>query len=245
MKPFSRTDGIILVIAVIFPFFLTLTYFVLLTGSPVIVQKIVYGIGKIFQFTLPVFWVGVICREPWLVRRWNARGFAEGIAFGIFIAVAMVLLYFFYLGLPEQLLGKDTPASLAIITKMNGLGITNGQQFFLLGVFYSLIHSGLEEYYWRWFVFGRLRRGWSWFFAAIISSLGFTAHHILLLGTYFGYTSPFCWLGSLGVGVGGLYWAWLYKRSDSIWGAWIGHGFIDAAIFIIGFSICFRYTHYT
>ncbi|MDR0705804.1 MAG: CPBP family intramembrane metalloprotease [Planctomycetaceae bacterium] len=240
MKSFSRTNGIILVIAAIFPFFLTLIYFVLLTDSPVIVQRLVYGIGKIIQFTLPVFWVGVLCRERWLVRPWNARGFAEGMAFGMFIAVAMVLLYFFYLGLPEQLLGKNTPASLAIIAKMNRLGITNGQQFFLLGVFYSVIHSGLEEYYWRWFVFGRLQRGWSCFFAAIISSLGFTAHHILLLGTYFGYVSPFCWLGSLGVAVGGLYWAWLYKRSDSIWGIWISHGFIDAAIFIIGFMTCFR-----
>jgi membrane protease YdiL (CAAX protease family) len=240
MKSFSRVDGIILVIAAIFPFFLTLTYFVLLTDSPVMVQKLVYGIGKIIQFTFPVFWIGIICRERWLVRRWSAHGLGEGIAFGIFIAVAMVLLYLFYFGLTGQLLGKNTSASLTIIAKMNGLGITNGQQFFLLGMFYSLIHSGLEEYYWRWFVFGRLRHSCSWFLAAILSSLGFTAHHILLLGTYFGYASLFCWLGSLGVGVGGLYWAWLYKRSDSIWGAWISHGFIDAAIFIIGFIICFR-----
>ncbi|MDR2755613.1 MAG: CPBP family intramembrane metalloprotease [Planctomycetaceae bacterium] len=240
MKQLSRFDGMILVIALIFPFFLTLTYFVLLAGSPVFVQKSVYGIGKIFQFILPVFWVGVVCRERWLVRRWNTRGFAEGTAFGISVAVAMILLYFFWLGLPGQLLGNDTPASLAIVTKMNGLGIINERLFFLLGVFYSVIHSGLEEYYWRWFIFSRLRCDGSWFFAAVISSLGFTAHHILLLGTYFGYTSPFCWLGSLGVAVGGLYWAWLYKRSDSIWGTWISHGFIDAAIFIIGFTVCFR-----
>ncbi|MDR3197607.1 MAG: CPBP family intramembrane metalloprotease [Planctomycetaceae bacterium] len=239
MKPLSRSDGIIFV-ALIFPFFLTLTYFVLLTGSSALVQKMVYGTGKIFQFILPVFWVGVVCRERWLVRCWNTRGFAEGAAFGISVAIAMILLYIFWLGLPEQLLGNGTPASLAIITKMNGLGITNGQQFFLLGVFYSVIHSGLEEYYWRWFIFGRLQNGRSWLFAAVISSLGFTAHHILLLGTYFGYNSPFCWLGSLGVAVGGLYWAWLYKRSDSIWAAWISHGFIDAAIFFIGFTVCFR-----
>ena len=28
--------------------------------------------------------------------------------------------------------------------------------YLLLAVFYSAIHSLLEEYYWRWFVFGRL-----------------------------------------------------------------------------------------
>ncbi|MDR2115951.1 MAG: CPBP family intramembrane metalloprotease [Planctomycetaceae bacterium] len=240
MKQLSRFNGIILIIALMFPFFLTLTYFVLLAGSPIIVQKSVYGIGKIFQFLLPVFWVGVICRERWLIRRWNVRGFAEGSVFGIFVAVTMILLYFFWFSLPGQLLGNNTPASVAIITKMNGLGITNGQRFFLLGLFYSVIHSGLEEYYWRWFIFGRLRGNGSWFFAAIISSFGFTAHHILLLGTYFGYTSIFCWLSSFGVAVGGLYWAWLYKRSDSIWGTWFSHGCIDAAIFIIGFIVCFR-----
>ncbi|MDR2441164.1 MAG: CPBP family intramembrane metalloprotease [Planctomycetaceae bacterium] len=240
MKQLSRFEGIILVIALIFPFFLTLAYFVLLAGSPAFVQKFVYGTGKILQFLLPVFWVGVICRERWLVRGWNTRGFVEGAVFGIFIAVTMILLYIFRLGLPGQLLGNNTSASLVIITKMNSLGITNEYMFFLLGVFYSVIHSGLEEYYWRWFIFGRLRNSGSWFLAAVISSLGFTAHHILLLGTYFGYTSLFCWLGSLGVAVGGLYWAWLYKRSASIWGTWISHGFIDAAIFIIGFIVCFR-----
>ena len=109
--------------------------------------------------------------------------------------------------------------------------------FLLVGVFYSIIHSGLEEYYWRWFVFGRMKRFMPWFWAAIVSSLGFMAHHVLLLGTYFGYDSIYCWLGSLGVAIGGFYWSWLYKRSDSIWGPWISHGFIDAGIFGFGLLI--------
>ncbi|MDR0390996.1 MAG: CPBP family intramembrane metalloprotease [Planctomycetaceae bacterium] len=240
MRLFFRVEGIILLFSVVFPFFLTFIYFVLLMDSSASLQKLVYGIGKVIQFLFPVFWVGLICRESWLVRGWNVRGFFEGMLFGIFVAVLMVLLYVFYFGLSGQILGQNSPASLTIIAKINGLNLNNTQQFILLGIFYSVIHSGLEEYYWRWFIFGRLSRGGFYFGALVISSLGFMAHHILLLGTYFGYGSLFCWFGSFGVCVGGLYWAWLYKRSDSIWGAWVGHGFIDAAIFTIGFLVCFR-----
>ncbi|MDR1964155.1 MAG: CPBP family intramembrane metalloprotease [Planctomycetaceae bacterium] len=238
MKWFSRLDGIVLLVAIIFPFFLTFVYFVLLAGSPGGIQKLAYSVGKILQFALPVFWVGVVCREHWFVRRFQNRGILEGVIFGIAVSLAMLLIYFLF-SFPGTALGIDSAARFEIRNKIQGFGVNNKQAFFLLAVFYSVIHSGLEEYYWRWFVFGRLRRGMSWLLAAIISSLGFTAHHVLLLGTYFGYASPLCWLGSLGVAVGGLYWAWLYKRNDSIWGVWISHGIIDAAIFTIGFIICF------
>jgi len=102
---------------------------------------------------------------------------------------------------------------------MRGFGLTDGRFFITLGLFYSIIHSGLEKYYWRWFVFGRMRRTMPWIYAAFLSSFGFTAHHVLLLGTYFCYDSLLCWFASFGVAVGGFYWCWLYKRSDSIWGS--------------------------
>ncbi len=108
-----------------------------------------------------------------------------------------------------------------------------------LAVFYSAIHSLLEEYYWRWFVFGQLARLIDWRPAAIISGLAFAAHHVLVLAKYFGYGSPWTWLFALGIAIGGAVWAWLYRASDSLAAVWLSHALVDAAIFGLGYVIIF------
>jgi membrane protease YdiL (CAAX protease family) len=112
--------------------------------------------------------------------------------------------------------------------------------FVIVGVFYSLIHSGLEEYYWRWFLYRRLTKTMRWNHAAVLSSCGFMLHHVLILGTYFGFTHWVTWLGSIGCAVGGLYWCWSYKRFDNVYPLWISHGIIDAAIFVVGYLAIFN-----
>ena len=49
-----------------------------------------------------------------------------------------------------------------------------------------------------------LARRWS------CPSLGFMAHHVVLLATFFGWDSPLAYLFSLAIAVGGAFWAWLY-----------------------------------
>lgn len=227
---------LVLICAILFPSVLTYVYFILLAGTQGIVQQTAYLLGKTVQFALPVLWVALICRSPWRLRRVSSRGLTEGCLFGILVAGLMVTLYFCWLAQPGEILASGSPARQAIENKIRhfGLDLTS---LALLGLFYSVIHSGLEEYYWRWFVFRQLSNHIPWHWSALISSLGFMAHHVLLLGTYFGFGSWMCLVGSLGVAIGGYYWARLYHRSDSIYGPWIGHGFIDAAIFTIGIVI--------
>src|SRR5262249_11228268 len=107
----------------------------------------------------------------------------------------------------------------------------------VVGLFYSLVHSLLEEYYWRWFVYGRMRRYVSLAPAIVISSLGFMAHHVIVLATYFGWANGWTWLFAVATAVGGAFWAWLYERSGSIYGPWISHLLMDAAIFGIGYDL--------
>jgi membrane protease YdiL (CAAX protease family) len=68
-----------------------------------------------------------------------------------------------------------------------------------------------------------------------ISSLGFAAHHVLVLALYFGWASPLTWLFAICVAVGGAIWAWLYDACDSLAAPWLSHALVDAAIFAIGF----------
>jgi membrane protease YdiL (CAAX protease family) len=163
----------------------------------------------------------------------HGRGVPLGLVFGALIAAATFALYF------GVLRGSDllVAASDEIIGKVQGWGIDRVWKYAALGLFYSLFHSLLEEYYWRWFVFGQLRRFTPRSRAIAISSLGFMAHHVLVLGKFFGFDNPATWLFSGCVAVGGAAWAWLYDRTGSLLGPWLSHLLVDAAIFTIGYDL--------
>jgi membrane protease YdiL (CAAX protease family) len=110
-------------------------------------------------------------------------------------------------------------------------------KYVALAVFYSLAHSLLEEYYWRWFVFGQLRRLLPLWPAIVVSAVGFMAHHVLVLSLYFGWWTWPTMLLSAAVAAGGGFWAWLYDRSGSLLGPWLSHLLIDAGIFFVGFHL--------
>ena len=121
--------------------------------------------------------------------------------------------------------------------KVADLGIDSVGKYLALGIFYSLAHSFLEEYYWRWFVFGQLREWIDVKWAVVFSSLGFMAHHVILLAVYFGWSSPMTWLFSAAVACGGGAWAWLYHRTGTLYAPWLSHLIVDAAIFSLGFLL--------
>ena len=96
----------------------------------------------------------------------------------------------------------------------------------------------MEEYYWRWFVFGRLRRHLSFGPAAAVSSLAFMSHHVIVLYVYLpGYFWTAVVPLSLCVAVGGVVWAWLFEQTRSIYAAWLSHLLVDAGIFAIGYDL--------
>jgi membrane protease YdiL (CAAX protease family) len=145
----------------------------------------------------------------------------------------MAGLYAFLLTQTDLLVAAEPP----IREKMAGFGIDSVWEFVLLAAFYSLIHAFLEEYYWRWFVFGQLRRMISVPTAAAVSGLGFMAHHVIVLGKFFGFANPATYLLSACIAVGGVVWAWLYHRSGSLLGPWLSHLLVDAAIYAVGYHL--------
>ncbi len=227
-----RAELVALLFAMVFPAVLTWTYFIALATAPSGVQQAAYVAGKLIQFGFPVVWVLWVRRErPQLAG--PGGGVTEGLAFGLVVLAAMLAGYHLWLG-P---LGLLDAAGAEIRTKLAGFAIDTPGRYAALAAFYSLGHSLLEEYYWRWFVFGRLRGLLPAGAAIVLSSLAFTAHHVIVLGHYFGWLSPACWLFSLAVAAGGAYWAWLYQRSGSLWGPWLSHLAVDAAIFAVGYNL--------
>lgn len=219
--------------AVIYPTLLTYVYFVYLMTAPQLVQHGTYGIGKLVQFGFPLFWVLIIERQRLQLARPRADGMGRALGFGLLVAGSMWALYYFWLapaGLMEQAAGP-------IRDKVTSFGIDNVWTYAAFGLFYTLAHSLAEEYYWRWYVFAQSTRLMPMGAANLLSSLGFTAHHVLLLGTFFGYDNVLTWIFSAAIGVGGAAWAWMYHRDRSLYPVWLSHGLVDAAIFSIGYHL--------
>jgi uncharacterized protein len=220
-------------VALVLPTFITWVYFVLMASSGKAIQGLTFSTLKGIQFLLPIVWTLLVLKERIPLTRPSARGVLLGILFALAVTLAGWLVY-------RNLL-VDSPLFVAaaekIRAKIAGFGLDSVTQYAALGLFYSVVHSFLEEYYWRWFVFGQLRRLVPLWAAIVVSALGFTAHHVIVLGSYFGGLSWITVLLSAAVAIGGAFWAWLYDRSGSLVGPWASHLVIDAGIFLVGYDL--------
>jgi len=226
---------LIILVAIVYPTALTFLYFDLLANAPTGVQQGVYALGKVLQFGLPAVWTASVLKEKIKLHRPSITDFVWGIASGVIILVATLLVVRLWL-LPGGYLAAAVDG---IHAKIKGMGVDSPSRYIALSTFYALGHSGLEEYYWRWFVFGSLKRRTSLGAAILWSSVGFMAHHVLIVAGFFGWSSPLTYALPLFVAIGGAGWAWLYHHTGSLYGPWISHLFVDAAIFFIGFELCF------
>jgi membrane protease YdiL (CAAX protease family) len=235
-----KGERAVLALAMCFPTIMAYFYFSALGDSPAAAEpspavRLVYALGKLAQFALPVVWIA------WAERRWPrparppGRGLLIGIGFGLAVGCAGLAIYF--LGLRHSTLAASAAAK--IHGKVMEMGLETPARYVFFATFMAVVHSLLEEYYWRWFVFGRLCRHWP--AAALpLSSLAFMAHHVIIIDTFFPgrfweMTMPL----SLAIAVGGGVWAWLYSKSQSIYAPWASHALVDAAIMAVGYDLVF------
>jgi membrane protease YdiL (CAAX protease family) len=232
---FRRTDAAALWAAALFPSLATWLYFIVLSRDPSVATG-AYSAEKILQFAFPVVWIVLVRRQPLRLARPRVAGVCEGLALGAAVLLGTLLLYFLWLKPAGYLASAIEP----IRAKAIAYGMGTPARFILGGVLLSSINALLEEYYWRWFLFGGLRRFMPVAAAVVLSSLAFTAHHVILLAVFFGGMSWAMIFFSLCVAVGGAAWAWIYHRSGSLLGPWLSHVLIDAGIFVVGYDLIWR-----
>jgi membrane protease YdiL (CAAX protease family) len=119
--------------------------------------------------------------------------------------------------------------------KVQTLGILD--HYWSFGLFLAVMHSLIEEYYWRWFVFGRLKEVARPISAHLLAGASFSAHHVIVATQFF----PLIWGTVLGllVGVGGIIWSMMYEKQQTLAGAWISHLIADLGIPSIGHKLLF------
>jgi uncharacterized protein len=231
-----RATALALGFAMLFPTLTAWGYFVALSrgGQPSAAQQAGFAAGKVLQFAFPLVFLLLCERRLPRWRRPSAAGLALGLGFGAAVLAGMLALY--YGGLRSSALLAQTPAR--VRAKLAEVGVTSPAGFLLLAAGYVVVHSFLEEYYWRWFVFGRLRTLLPLAPALALSSVAFASHHVIVLGVYLpGKVLTGVLPLALAVALGGGVWAWLYERGGSLAAPWVSHALADAGIFLIGWDL--------
>ena len=217
--------------AMILPCLASLFYFVWFSSHGF--ARVIYGGAKVFTIVWPVLAVGLILRRKVPRPRLTDRRHVRAIALGLLTGGAIVALMFALMATPLGDMALNSAGR--IRAKAEDLGLL--AYYWPFAIFLSVIHSLIEEYYWRWFVFGRLAEAMPVTLAHLLAGVAFAAHHVVVATQFF----PLGWgvlLGSL-VGVGGVVWSIHYRTQRTLAGAWISHLVVDLGIMTIGHRLIF------
>lgn len=235
-------DTLAILFASFYPLGMALVYFVGLgetaSGANPIFMAAFFG-GKLLQFLFPILYIAWFERELIRFTAPTWRGIPLAIGFALLVGVSMFVLYFAVVQhIPA--VRDETPDK--IHAKVQQFGADSPLRFLILAIGISVGHSLLEEYYWRWFLFGRLRLHLPISASIVLTGIGFMLHHIVILSVFFpGHFWLLALPFSVCVGIGGGVWAWIYERSDSLYAPWLSHCLIDGAIMGIGYVMLMRY----
>ncbi len=192
------------------------------------VRGAVYFSSKLLVNAIPLIWIFGVKRERFAPSLPKRGALAWGLGTGVFIGV--FILAFYELVLAGRM-DSDT-----LRAKVAAYGVVD--HFFLFAPFLCVVNAGLEEYYWRWFVHGELRKTMRTMPAAVLSALGFTLHHIVVLSAYVPGVVLIVVLNA-GVFAGGVIWAVLYEKRGSIYAPWLSHMVVDAAVMMVAYDLLF------
>jgi membrane protease YdiL (CAAX protease family) len=188
--------------------------------------KVVYIISKLLLIFWPLYFV-FRSRNKIKLNWTNRTSILIGTALALFSALIILATF--------PIAQNFQPQIQSVLEKFQ---LLNPIHFIFFGLAFSLFHSTIEEYYWRWFLISELTVKFSPKVAILISSIAFTSHHLVALvaslGLFYGL------LVSLPVLLIGFTWAKLFWQTKSITGNFISHLACDLAIIALGYLTVFK-----
>jgi membrane protease YdiL (CAAX protease family) len=102
---------------------------------------------------------------------------------------------------------------------------------------FCLFHPAVDEYYWRWFVFGNLRRLLDPRAAHLLAAAVFGAHHVITGAAFLGPARAL--LVGVVCAAAGLVWSLLYAGQKTLAGAWASHFVLELGITVLFHRVLF------
>ena len=193
-------------------------------------------VTKIWIICYPLFFFSMIGLGG-LVRREDRRAawptWAVVIWTGLLTGVCISLIGCLMVITPVGDIVKANSHNL--VEKAEGLGFASRGRFLLVAAFITVLHSAMEEYYWRWFIYGHLRQMVGHWPGHLIAAVAFTGHHLVLMSVLF--PLPLALFLSFLVGLGGLIWTLMYEWQGTVLGCWLSHLVVDAFLMIVGYRL--------
>ena len=183
------------------------------------IGKAIWLLAKIWLIVLPVAWLLFVDGGKLSWSPTNKKGILAGLAWSIPFAFVILIT-------DGLIRGALIPPSAK--HQVMELGITSPANFLIFASAMSLVNSLMEEYVWRWFVFTKLKVLVGAWPAIVLSAFFFMVHHVVIVWNFGSLWLVF--LGSISIFTGGIIWAWLYNKYNSIWPGWICHVAADTAI---------------
>src|SRR5262245_60462774 len=160
MTPKNR-DILALAVAMSLPSVMTWFEMLVLSGdSPVPALQVLFALAKIGQFAFPAIYMLCVDRGEFGLAKARRRDLALAAALGLVIGLGALGLYWLFL--------RSTPlfdeTGLRLVRWLAAYNLGTPAGYWTMAVLMTVVHAGLEEYYWRWFVLRRLARhvplGW-------------------------------------------------------------------------------------
>lgn len=190
----------------------------------------IFGLTKIVMVSLPFLAMTAGWKGGRLFKGASWMDIVLGLGMGTLFFITIFSVFQAFPDLLSKAFADARP-------RAETFGIATPAAFIIAGLFFSVIHSLFEEFYWRWFVFGAMQTFVRRNAAIVLSGFAFSLHHIVVL---LAFTTPFlATLFGLAVGAVGSVWAYLTSRRGNIVAPWISHILADLAIVTIGYLLLF------
>lgn len=218
----------LMILSMIIPAVVTILH-VYIINDKTNIQILYFGL-KLFFIFWPLFVVAAIEKKGALISvlfsKNQKKSIKAGLVWGTFLFISIIGFIKI-----SPLNNYINDHSGFIKKRLIETGFIN--HFLVYGVILSVVHSLIEEYYWRWFVYSRLKRFFQNSNASFLSSLAYSAHHIVVLNIYFSFWGV-VFFGILVI-MAGIFWNYTFNKYESIFASWIQHFFVDMAIIYIGY----------
>lgn len=213
------------------------------------VAKVGFGVAKVMLMIAPLVWLYKVEKVKPRIPRWRGEGSGgdSGVdrsfkGSGMLAAHLTGLLIFAVIAGVYYGFAKDWIDLSAMRERIAAMRLDNLWLYLAGALYWCTINSLLEEYFWRWFIFTRLREvlpksAVGVGLAVFVCGLLFTAHHVVALKVYFDWKTTI--LASAGVFIGGVTWSLLYLRYKNIYAGYVSHVYADLIIFFIGWQLIF------